>query len=180
MYQSQVAVRYAKALLQFSEEQNAEEEVAADMQTLLKLFSEVPELHQVVNHPSLSGQQKKKMLKQVVTSGFHLVTNRFLDFICDQKREDQLAGMAHNYLLRYAEAKGLKRAVFTTAIAMTERERKAVVKMVETHYNVTLDFTEKIDKELIGGFVIEIDDKRIDASVTAQLKQIRQQLFAHQ
>lgn len=179
MYQSQVAVRYAKALLGFALENTAEDAVAADLQTLIKLFAQVPELHQVVEHPSLTVAQKIKLLHEVFEDSFHDVTNRFIDFVCKQRREDQLPGMAHNYLGRFAQHKGLKSAVFTTAVPMQEKERKAVVKMVETHYNVTLDFTEKIDKDLIGGFVIEIDDKRIDASVAAQLKEIKQQLLAH-
>jgi len=178
MYQSQVSVRYAKALIEFAQEHAAMDAVAEDMQTLISLFAEVPELHQVVEHPSLTETQKIALFQSLFKNSFHKQTNRFIEFVCKQKRENQLPGMAHNYLTRFAQLRGLKTAVFTTAVPMGQKEREAVVKMVEKHYHVTLEFSEKVDKDLIGGFVIEIDDKRIDASVAAQLKQIKQQLLA--
>jgi len=178
MYQSQVAVRYAKALLLFATEQKHEDVVATDMQTLSKLFVEVPELRQVVEHPSLTISQKISVMNEVFSKQFCKVSMEFIEFVCHQKRETQLPGIAYNYLSRYANKKGLKHAVFTTAVPMGTSEREAIVRMVESHYNVKLDFSEKVDDSLIGGFIIEIDDKRIDASMATQLAQIRQKLLA--
>jgi len=98
--------------------------------------------------------------------------------VVDRKRESELASIAKVYIQMYDEAQGVVRVSVKSAIALDEkslgdvkRYLKGLVKQEE------LQIENIIDSSVIGGMVIQFDDKLLDLSIAKELKEIRKQLI---
>ncbi len=173
-----VSRRFAKALLDYAKLEKVEEKVYEEMKILSGHFAEVPSLGHAITNPVLARSKKLDLL--VEAAGGKDVckeTRRFFELVLESKREDFLQFMAWSYIDLYREDKKILMGRLTTAVpspklvAYLERMARLL-----THGTVELE--QKIDRSLIGGYIIELAGTRLDASVTSQLKSIKDQFIA--
>ncbi len=69
--------------------------------------------------------------------------------------------------------KNILSAVITSAAGIDATTRAKVMELVKATTTGEVELTEKIDKDLIGGFVIKIGDNQVDASVSRTLNDLR-------
>jgi F-type H+-transporting ATPase subunit delta len=110
MNYSKIAVRYAKAVFLLAEEKKQLKEVADDMDMLIKVEKEAPEILSLYNNPILSTTDKKKVITDLFAKSFNEISMSFLNLIIDNKREPHISGVARNYIKRYREHLGIKNA----------------------------------------------------------------------
>lgn len=103
-------------------------------------------------------------------------TERFIDLVLRGDREDLLQFMANSYVTLYRQQKNIIRGKLTTAVAVSEAVERKMRQMVESKTNGTVQFEAEVDPEIIGGFVLEYDTYRLDASVQSRLRSIQAQL----
>jgi len=178
MNYSKIAVRYAKAVFLLAEEKKQLVEIADDMDTLLKIEKEVPEILDLYNNPILSSTDKKKVMAGLVGKSFNKITMDFLNLIIDNKREAHISGVSRNYIKRYREHLGIKNATLITAVKIDDAKRNEIIEIVKKAYNADVELESKEDASLIGGFVLQVEDLRFDASISTQLKNIKQELLS--
>ncbi len=177
MNYSKIAVRYAKAVFLLAEEKSLLKEVASDMQALLDAEKQVPELADLYQMPVLSPQQKKNILLKAFEGQFSDITHRFLDLIISNKRESHISGVARNFLKRYREHLGIKSAQLTTVVEISENQKQQIIDTVKASYKADIDMELNINPDLIGGFVLKVEDTQYDASIVTQLKNIKKELL---
>jgi F-type H+-transporting ATPase subunit delta len=168
-----VATRYAKALLELSIEKGVLEMVHADMLRLLETSRVSAEFSAVLKSPVVPSDKKFNILKGVLGSGASDVTHTFIELLSKKGREDVFPSIAREFITLYNRHLGIQKAELITTFSIDEalRERfKEIVKEISGKEKVDLE--EKVNENLIGGFVLKIDDRQLDESLSSKLRKL--------
>ena len=144
-----ISSRYAKALLKYVEETGGGDRVAQQAYELILN----PDVKSVKLEPELE---------------------RFVALLVKNGHIGDVRLMLHTFVKMYYRARGYRMATLTTAVPCPELETK-ISEMLEKKFDCTVVLDTKVDPTLVGGFVVEIDDHLIDASVRSQIDAIRRQ-----
>lgn len=177
MADSRVAYRYVKSLLQLAVEQNALEEVHADMQLLSRICRQNRSFTLMLRNPVIRHDKKKDVLMALFKGKVHTLTLAILEIITRKNREPLLPEIAHQFHQYYNEYKGIVSAKLETAIEPGKelmREFEKLVKQISKKNQVELHTS--VDPDMIGGFVLTVNDKQIDASIHNRLKALKREL----
>ena len=172
-----ISVRYARALLKSATDAKIEDSVYQDMQLLAKSYMEVPQLRQTIDNPMLS-KEKKEMLLLTAVGGEQAapLTRAFLQLVLKEDRENMIQFMANSYVTLYRKQKNVIRGKLITAVAVAPDTERKMRQMVESRTQGTVEFETEVNPDIIGGFVLEYDTFRMDASVKSRLNTILTQL----
>ena len=173
---TRAALRYAKAMLSYAQESKADEAVAKDMHALISLLHENNEVQTVLENPILPVAGKEAVLKELFSQASP-ETFKLFSLLAANNRLAILAATGEQYVRLYAQTQGEVTAIVTTAIKLTSSLKHVVLEKAKgiTKENVQLE--NKIDPEIIGGFILKIGDLQYDASVSHQLKSIKETLI---
>ncbi|ARN72230.1 ATP synthase delta chain [Nonlabens tegetincola] len=171
---SRAASRYAKAILNLAVEKNEAAAVNDDMKTILATLANNKELSQFLSSPLIKTEQKRNALRQVFKDSGAITMGSF-DLLVDNKRADILADVATRYIFLFEEMNKREIATVTTAVEITaDLEAKILAKATElAGKEVTLE--KKIDSSILGGFILRVGDKEINASVTNKFSALKRE-----
>jgi len=169
MKQSKAAKTYAKSLLKLAVEKNVLEDVKKDMETVYQVCEESAELQSVLESPIVSGAKKAAVLSGIFKNSISEVSFQFIELVSNNKRESLLHNMAFSFGDLYLEQKNILRAVITSVNGVGDALKEKVTELVKASYNKEVLIEEENDASLIGGFVITIGDKQVDASISKQI-----------
>ena len=172
----QVAVRYAKALFQSSREQGVLDAVRADMEIFLETVQLVPDIHQLLESPIVDSGRKSIMLTEAFKSHMSPLGLDFIQLVIANKREEYLPGMAHYFVQLYKKEKGIMVAKISSAVGLEKNSSDQIRELVKAAFKSEIELNEEIKEDLIGGFVLKIEDKQLDASVKGKLASIKNEL----
>lgn len=171
-----IASRYAKALLRFVQEMGSGEKVYAQACLLQKCMDEVKQLSDhVLKHSHVPLERKLLVLETALNGPMEPQLKRFVRLVDSNGRIEYFNVMLESFIRQYRAMAGIK--VGRIVAASPSDELKAKVESLlsrMTSSRVLMDVRH--DPEIIGGFVLEIDDMRLDASVKGQLQRIRKEL----
>lgn len=176
MNDSKISTRYARALFISAQERNLLNQIRADMEMILAALHDLPELKQILEGPVVKSKDKEGAMKIVFKGKVNDLTMSFFEMIISNKREEYLAGMARAFIKYFKEAAGIKIATLKTAVRISDKLRDQLIKIIRDVYHAEIELTEEVHEQLIGGFVLTIEDQQLDASVSGQLKRIRKEL----
>ncbi|TNE30996.1 MAG: ATP synthase F1 subunit delta [Bacteroidetes bacterium] len=175
MTNARAAGRYAKALLDLAVERNELEVVQSDLNTVLASIQESREFRGLLASPVIKPHQKKAVLKAVFGSVLSANTNLFLDLLVDHGREGITKQVIESFHAMYLKVKGITHAKITTSVVLSPEMRARFEAMVTQMTGMQVELEEKVDENLIGGFILRVNDQQIDTSVTGQLHKLKQQ-----
>jgi F-type H+-transporting ATPase subunit delta len=171
-----IATRYAKSILDLAIEQGKLEAVQSDMSSIREIVKN-PELNNMLKSPTIPAEKKSAIFHALLAGKVDGLTLQYLDLLVNKGRESYLGEIAVEFNEQYKTLNKITSVRVTTAVAMTDvlmAEIKS--KILESGAtSVNLDIETKIDPALIGGFVLEFDNKRYDASVAYKLEQLKAQ-----
>jgi len=170
---SLIAKRYAKALFDFSLEMNVIEETRTDMELVLSVCESNADFNQLLRSPVIRTEKKQNVLKAIFAKEISELSMRYLDIITRKKRESYIKQIAEEYILAYKKFKNIFTIHFESATALTADIRKKVVELLEDQTKGSIELIEEVKKELVGGFVLNYDDYKYDASIAYQLKKLK-------
>ncbi|MBQ4352560.1 MAG: F0F1 ATP synthase subunit delta [Prevotella sp.] len=171
-----ISVRYARALLKSATEQKQEDAVYKDMQTLAESYVQVPQLRTTVNNPMLAAQKKEDLLLTALGSKPAVLSKKFIQLVVKEGREAIAQFMANSYITLYRQQKNIIRGRLITATAVNAATEQKMRKMVESRTNGNVEFQTEVNPDIVGGFILEYDTYRMDASVKSKLNNILQTL----
>ena len=174
MKHSRVTIRYAKALLQLAIEQNILEQSYADMVLLDSVFKQNKDLSLLLKSPIVKTDQKLRIFKLIFDTKIGEVSMAFINIITTKKRESLLALIASSFISLYKEHNKIETASVITATPLDELLRAEVINYIKKHGNDNVELTEKVDENIIGGAIIRMGDKQLDASVSKAISELRQ------
>jgi F-type H+-transporting ATPase subunit delta len=164
--------RYAKSLIDLALEKSELEKIYADVQLIRHTIRENRELAAMLKSPVIKTEKKKLILDAVFSKAITTTTNAFLQLLATHRREDLLEMVCDNFIQQYKEHKKILTAVITTAFGLDEEMRKKVYELVKKQLNSEIELVEKVNKNLIGGFIIRVGDKQNDASIMGKLREL--------
>ena len=172
---TKAASRYAKSLLELAIERNNLDKVAADMAYLAKVSKEEKDFAVLLGSPVVKSDKKIAIFGEIFGQ-FDELTMRFIELITKNRRENILAEIAHSFEAQLKEYKGIVPVTLVSAVALDKATKDAILSKVQHSVKGTLEVTEVIDAELIGGFIVRMGDKQIDASIASQFSNLKQSL----
>lgn len=173
-----ISVRYARALLKGATVQQQEDKVYAEMQILLGSYSELPQLRFTIDNPMLSKDKKQELL-EVASGGSVSVSallKSFFALVLKEGREGILLFIANSYITLYRKQKKIIQGKLTTAVPVTPVIEEKMKDLVRANANGTVEFNTTVNPDIIGGFILEYDTYRMDASVKTKLNAVLTQL----
>jgi F-type H+-transporting ATPase subunit delta len=172
-----ISVRYARALLKSAVDAKLDEQVYREMQLLAKSFAEVPQLRHTIDNPMLAkGKKESLLLTAIGGDGASKLSKAFVELVLREDRENMMLFMANSYVTLYRQQKNIIRGKLTTAVAVAPDTEQKMRQMVESKTKGTVEFETEVNPDIIGGFILEYDTYRMDASVKSKLNNILTQL----
>lgn len=167
-----ISIRYARALLKSAMQSHCEEQVYADMVTLSQAYVDVPQLRKTIGNPMISASDKKNVLLTASGKDATVLTGKFIELVLHEHREEALQFIASSYITLYRKQKNITHGKLVTAAAVSPATEQKMRNMVVERTKGTVEFLTEVDPDIIGGFILEYDTYRMDASVKSQLAAI--------
>ena len=171
--------RYAKALYKFALEHGSTDKVYEEMKEVIYSFEKNPDLQKTLANPYVKNDDKAALLKAAAGDK---VENDYLGFIkllMEMHREDYALLIALAYRDLYRDANKISQVKITTAASLPESEMTKLREMVAKAFaGRKLEYKDDVDPEIIGGFIIDVDDTRMDASISNEIEQLRLNLIS--
>jgi F-type H+-transporting ATPase subunit delta len=178
MPNARLAGRYAKSLLDLATEQGQLETVYADMKYIQAACHASSEFVNMLRSPIIKADQKNSIINEVLKNKVGTLTNSFTVLLVKKGRELELPEMAAAFIEQYNVINGIHQVTLTTAVAVSEDIKTSITQKVKTAAQFkTVELTTKIDESLIGGFILEFNNKLVDASIARDLKDIKKQFL---
>ena len=168
-----ISVRYATALLEFAKDANSIEEVYGEAKMLTLMFSKMGELRLVLENPVMPQDEKRTLILNAAGGETSKTFRDFTDLLLKNNREDQVQNIILKFIDLYREQKNIRYGKLTTAFAVDETTENKLIQLVTDKVGGTLELEKVVDPEILGGFILVVDDVRWDASISGQLKRIR-------
>lgn len=169
-----ISSRYARALLSFAIENKEEQLVYAEMQQLCDCFIKLPQVQQTLQNPVVSNDNKLKLLLTAVAveGKVSASTSRFCQLILDQNRCEIMQFVASSYIAQYRKHCGITKSRFIVPASVSDATLARMKAIVQQAVNGQVEFETVVDASIGGGFILEYDTYRVDASLKTQLQKI--------
>ena len=173
-----VSSRYALALLKYAAETGNEEKVYRQVLVLLNSLKVSPRLRDLINNPMSLPDEKKFSLLVSALDGEEMADElqRFIRLVMKKHRTRLLMFILVSFVSRYRDAHNIKTSRLITATEAPELETR-IARIIKERKGDSVLFEHRIDPDIIGGFIFEIDGYRLDASTASQLKSVRRQFI---
>lgn len=194
-----IATRYATALLKLVEETGSGELVAAQVQVIEKALDEVPDFRRAVDDPAVAAVRKISLFEASLKDSMAQELHKFLELLIRNGRIDDVRLVLTTFVTEYYRSRHIKRARLVVADpalldpeptpsdpvpvegSLRQAQRSALESrlrdLVEKQTGCKLILKTEVNPSLIGGFVFEVEDTVLDASVSRQLDFIRRQFI---
>ena len=181
MQNPRLAARYAKSLMDIAIEQDKLDAMYDDMQGMQQMFSSSTELVTVIKSPVVSGDLKTKTMKALLENKVDGVTISFIDLVIRKGREFFLPEITTSFISLYKKHKHINEVELTTAEPLDEDTKAALVTRIQQQFQgATIDLKTVVNPDIIGGFVLEANNKIFDASISRDLKDIKKQFLKNE
>lgn len=177
MNESTINTRYAKALFKLAKEKKLVDKILGDMKLVFEAFSEIHELKAVIEDPVIKTSKKAAIVQSIFKSKLDTISMSFLNLLLRNKREFYIKGVCQYFIDLVKKDKGIKSVKLTTAYSLDKKSKDGLESLIKSQLNSKIELTEEIDEEIIGGFIIRIDDNQYDSSVRSALNKMQKNLI---
>lgn len=172
-----IAAPYARALFDFSNDQNIMHKVTADFQNLEMFLKQTPELIQYLNNPIVTDESKTAVLSKTIQSQINKETFQFLLVLIKRNRINLLQSIIESYLQLVYRLASIKMIEVSSAFPFTNRQKNILIKKLKEITKAReIRLFINVDSSLIGGFLIKTDSKIIDFTIKNQLEELAKYL----
>jgi len=177
MDNGKISVRYARALFQTAQEQHCEEAVYDGLTRFAHNYLlAIAQFNEVLADPIVAKEEKVRLLEMAIGEPLHDTLKQFIALVVDQKREDKMFFIAMKYLEMYRAKHHILSTQVTTATELPETTYDKIKAFIKQTFDADAEIDVKIDPSLIGGFILDIENTRMDASVAGQLNALKNKL----
>ena len=171
-----LAYRYAKSLIDLANEQGKLDAVYKDMLFLQSIIKSNRDFVNVLRSPIINSDKKDKIIDAVTKGNISELTAAFNKLLVSKGRESNLPEVISSFIHQYKEQKGIQIATLTTAAPVSDEVKNAIVEQIKRTSNIQyIELETKVNEKIIGGFVLQVGDKLVDASVSYDLREIARQ-----
>ncbi len=174
-----VSMRYAKALMEYAKSTGTEDEVYAEVRMLTRSFEKHPDLRAALENPILSIREKFTLICTAAvgdaTAGRELT--RFITLVLRNRRESFLQYICLSFLDLYRKDKHIGIAKLITAVPVSRDVWERIRNSASHLLHAEMELQTEVDPAIEGGFIFDVNDFRLDASIATQLKKVKKQFI---
>lgn len=173
MSEFKVASRYAKSLIDLAQEQGNLEVVKQDMEQFVGTLRANGELQAVLKNPIMKQDKKRNILDALFGDKIHPSIVAFFHIMVRKGRAGILYATAREFIREYNEVKGIVHATVVSATKLSATNLDGLRNVIASEINAEVVLRNTVDPSLIGGFVVNVGDKQIDASISGKLNKLK-------
>ena len=175
MNESKISVRYSKALFQSALEKNILDKVNQDMVSISEICN-ISEAKDFLNSPIIVPSKKIEIFHKIFGTNLQKITLSMIDLMVKNGRESYIPAVARVFRHETRKYNGITESQLITAVKIDANIKKQISDLISSTFKTKVEFKESVDGEIIGGFILKVDDHYIDASVRHKLKKIKKEL----
>ncbi|MBR2615407.1 MAG: ATP synthase F1 subunit delta [Clostridia bacterium] len=170
---NEISKEYGSALFLIACEVGKEEAYLEALQVVEDAFRDAPELGALLGSPNIPVRERLEVIDTVFGERLPEHVLSYLKLLCEKGRIPQLCESILAYRELYDAAKHQVLATVTSAVPLTEEEKEKLIQKLETLSSGRVQAEYRIDKALLGGFVVEMDGRVLDGSLRHHLHKIK-------
>jgi len=168
-----ITTPYAEAFLQVAESRNEVDEVIEQAKSILDLWSSSSDFRHAMGSPVLEVESKKSALEKIFSKDLSPSFLNLLKLLADRNRIGLLDAVLERVLELFREQRNIALATVTSASELNEDQQTELLKKVQLLAGTdNLELNLKVDPDLIGGFIVNVGSKVIDASLSGQVRRL--------
>ena len=168
-----ITTPYAEAFLQVADSRQEVDQVVDQAKAVLNLWNQSPELREAMASPVLEVEAKKAAIEKLFADQLTPSFLNLLKLLADRQRIGILDAVLDRTLELYREQRNIALATVTSATALNEEQQEELSKKVQAVAGTEkLEINLTVDPDLIGGFVVKVGSKVIDASLAGQVRRL--------
>lgn len=174
-----ISVRYAKALITYAREEGVEDTLFREMEALSNSFNNHPKLREALQNPMLKATEKQNLIVAATVGRAQAspAFMRFVGLVLKAHRESYLQFICLTYMSLYYKLKHIAVAKLTTAVPVDPDTETRIRDAAAMKVHAKMKLRTVVDPSIEGGFIFDLNDYRLDASVATQLKRMKQQFI---
>ncbi|WP_191059516.1 F0F1 ATP synthase subunit delta [Geminicoccus harenae] len=170
---SGLAARYAQAMFELASEQGALDQVGTDLDKLDRAIAESPDLARLIASPVVTREQHASAVSAVADElDLSEITRKFLGVLAAKRRLFALPSIVSSFRARLAEQRGEVTAEVASAQPLDQKQLAALTDAVTAYSGKKVRLDTKVDPSLIGGLVVTVGSRQVDASLKRKLQQL--------
>jgi F-type H+-transporting ATPase subunit delta len=171
---SGVAGRYATALFELARDGNAIDAVSRDLDSFERMLAGSPDLARLVKSPVFTAAEQTKAIGTIMDrAGIDGLVANLIRFVAAKRRLFLLPEMIRGFRSLVAQSRGIVSASVTVAEEPSPRMLADIKSALRDMAGSDVDVGVKVDPTLIGGMIVKIGSRMVDASLKTKLNSIR-------
>lgn len=174
---SGVASRYATALFDLAKDEDQLDEVAGDLNALEGLIGDSADLERLIKNPVVSREAQGQAIRAIAEkAGLGSTTTKFLGVLAQHRRLFALGAVAQSFRSALAQDRGEIKAEVVSAASLSAEELDAVKSAIGRFAGRAVNVEAQVDPSLLGGLVVRVGSRMLDASLKTKLQQLEQSM----
>lgn len=172
---SGLAGRYASALYELAEEQKVTDKVGGDLKSFATMLDASKDLQALCRNPVFTAEQQLGAISQIVDKAqIGGIAANFLKLLASKRRLFAVGDMIRAYEALVDRKNGVVKAEITVPAALSDKNKSAVLEALKgVTGGKSISLNEKIDPSIVGGLIVKIGSKMVDASLRTKLNSIK-------
>ena len=169
---TEVSMQYATALFELANDSEKQEFYDA-LKIINQAIADNEDIIKVFEHPSITPDQKKEIIKKVLTNKISDTLLNFLYVIVDHQRISDLSDIVESYKVLIDDYYKLKEVEIYTKYPLSNNQKQELCSFLTKKYNKNIVINEHLDLSLVGGIKVVIDNEILDATTLNKLQKIK-------
>jgi F-type H+-transporting ATPase subunit delta len=172
-----IAARYAEALFGIAGERGAVDALRVELGELVKVVQSSPELTGLLERPDIGAERKLQVVQAALSSRFSEAIMSLVAALVRHRRGDHIPEVAAAFDEMADDAAGVVRAEATTAVPLTDDQRRRLVSVLDRITGRKVALEERVDPEILAGMMVRVGDQLVDGSAAGRLRRLREELI---
>ena len=171
---SGVSGRYASALFELAQDMKVTDAVGVALNQFGAMIDGSADLQNLVRSPVFTAEQQVAAISGVLASAkIEGLAANFIGLVASKRRLFALPGMITAYRQLVADSRGIVRAEVALAEQPSAGQLKDIAAALKDAAGKEVEIDLRIDPSLIGGLIVKMGSKMVDASLKTKLNSIR-------
>ena len=171
---TQYGNEYAVALFTLSEELNSSEQFLSELKTVSSVFLDNPEYMDFLASPGIPKAERTAAIEEAFSKACLPEIVSFLQLLCERGRITEFYECAKQFEQLFRDSKSIVAATITSVVPLTDDEKQRLVEKLEKTSGKKVAAKWEIDESILGGIVVEMDDKILDGSLKRRLHEVKE------
>ena len=171
-----VDLRYGTALVEAAREVGKENQILEEAQAVVQLIEDEPDLHQFINYPGVSADEKKEVLKNIFEGRICEELLNFLYILVDKRRTMNFGRIIKVYKSLVEREEGVSYGTVYSVVKLSDERMAELEEQTSKLLQMNVKLENELDPSLLAGFKILVEGKIIDASYRKKFDELASQM----